>query len=112
MKVKAVKGYECPECSEFILKDDLPEVTERYQCGECEEIYEDRVEAKECCKEWPLQREGGTTRNEQEQVETLEPNTNETPKPQPFKSEDQTEPDFILGSEVPNDEELTRAIFS
>ena len=51
MKVKTVKGYECPECMEFILKDDLPEATEQYQCGECEEVYEDRDEAKECCKE-------------------------------------------------------------
>jgi len=51
MKVKVVKGIVCPECDEFILKDDIPEVEERYQCGECEEIYEDRDEAKECCKD-------------------------------------------------------------
>ena len=50
--------------------------------------------------------------NEQEQTETLEPIT-ETPKPQPTKSEDQTELDFILGSgPLTSDEELTRAIFS
>ena len=51
MKVKTVKGYVCPECREFILKDDLPETTEQYQCGECEGTYEDREVAKECCKE-------------------------------------------------------------
>mgnify|MGYP001567609093 CR=1 FL=1 len=50
MKIKLVKGYECPECSEFASKDDF-EPAERYQCGECEELYEDRDEAKECCKE-------------------------------------------------------------
>ena len=38
----------------------------------------------------------------------------EPPKPQPVptKSEDQTEPDFTLGSEVLSDEELAREIFS
>lgn len=51
MKVKVVKGVECPECGGFILKGDIPEVEERYQCGECETVYEDRDEAKECCKE-------------------------------------------------------------
>jgi len=51
MKVKAVKGIVCPGCDEFVLKEDIPEVEERYQCGECEEIYEDRDEAKECCKD-------------------------------------------------------------
>ena len=51
MKVKTVKGYECPECMEFIPKDNLPELTEHYQCGECEEMYEDKDDAKECCKE-------------------------------------------------------------
>lgn len=51
MKVKTVKGYRCPTCDEFFLKEELPEVEEIYQCGECEELYEDRDEAKECCKE-------------------------------------------------------------
>lgn len=53
MKVKVVKGYDVSDAieGEFLLKEDLPELTERYQCGECEEIYEDREEAKECCKE-------------------------------------------------------------
>ena len=51
MKVKQVKGIICPECEEFILKDDIPEEDIRYQCEECGEIYEDRDEAKECCKE-------------------------------------------------------------
>ena len=51
MKVKVIKGMECPECGEFIPKEDFPELTSRYQCGECEEIYDDRDEAKECCRE-------------------------------------------------------------
>ena len=51
MEVKAIKGYECPECGEFFLKDDLPEPTTRYQCEGCEGIYKDRDKAKECCLE-------------------------------------------------------------
>lgn len=51
MKVKEVKGIVCPECDEFIMKDDVPEVATRYQCGECEEVYEDIDEAKDCCKD-------------------------------------------------------------
>ena len=50
MKVKTIKGYECPECNEFVAKTDLPEATERFECGECGELYEDKDEAKECCK--------------------------------------------------------------
>ena len=51
MKVKAVKGMRCPECDGFVPKEELPEVGTMYQCGECGEVYEDREEAKECCKE-------------------------------------------------------------
>ncbi len=52
MKVKAVKGYDVLDAEDdFLLKDDLPNLTERYQCGECDEIFEDRDEAKECCRE-------------------------------------------------------------
>lgn len=51
MKVKEVKGTVCPECAEFILEEDMAEESTRFQCGECNEIYEDRDEAKECCKE-------------------------------------------------------------
>ena len=52
MKVKQVKGIQCSECGEFILASDIPTEHEvRFQCGECEEIYKDRNEAKECCKE-------------------------------------------------------------
>ena len=51
MKVKAIKGIACPECDCFVLKEDMPEVETRYQCGECDEVYEDRDAAKECCKE-------------------------------------------------------------
>ena len=50
----------------------------------------------------PQQMDNATTDAEQE-LDTL---------PVPTKSEDQTELHFILGSEVPPDEELTRAIFS
>ena len=52
MKVKAIKGYDIAGAGDdFLLKDELPELTERYQCGECDTIYEDRDEAKKCCKE-------------------------------------------------------------
>ena len=54
MKVKQVKGIKCPECGavvlEVVLEGDIPQVETLYQCGECEEVYEDRDEAKECCK--------------------------------------------------------------
>lgn len=51
MKVKTIEGYDCPECGMFILREDLGEVTARYQCGECEKVYEDKDMAEECCKE-------------------------------------------------------------
>lgn len=51
MKVKAVKGYECPESGCFIREDELPQITTWYECGECGEVSEDKDEAKECCKE-------------------------------------------------------------
>mgnify|MGYP001595137471 CR=1 FL=1 len=50
MKVKKVEGFKCPECDAYIPKEDVPEVSILYQCGECEEVFEDRDEAKECCK--------------------------------------------------------------
>ena len=52
MKVKAVKGWLCPSCDAFHLPEDgpIPEEETRYQCGACEEVYEDKEEAKECCK--------------------------------------------------------------
>ena len=50
---KAVKGWLCPSCDAFHLTEDepIPEEETRYQCGECEELYEDREKANECCKE-------------------------------------------------------------
>ena len=51
MRAKTVRGIVCPECDSFILREDVPEVEERYQCGECGESYEDRDDAKECCKD-------------------------------------------------------------
>lgn len=50
MKVKKAVGVVCPECEAFIRKVDMPGEVTWFQCGECEEIYEDRDEAKECCK--------------------------------------------------------------
>ena len=50
MKVKKVKGMRCPECDEVIPEEELPELTTIYQCGECEEVYDDLDEAKECCR--------------------------------------------------------------
>ena len=51
MKVVKVKGSKCPECDAVILEENIPEVETFYQCGECDEIYEDRDEAKACCRE-------------------------------------------------------------
>lgn len=58
MKARKVKAMFCQCCSELIDADDLDllethgleEAPEAYICGECEQIYEDRDEAKECCK--------------------------------------------------------------
>ena len=47
MKVKTVKGYLVD--GEPHSGDDV-QPAELYQCGECEELYEDRDDAKECCK--------------------------------------------------------------
>lgn len=51
MKAKQVKGIVCPNCDEFIAAEDMPAVENHYQCGECEQAYDNRDEAKECCKE-------------------------------------------------------------
>ena len=51
MKVQTIEGIECPECSAFIPEDNTPQLEERYQCGECEEVYEDRDKAEECCRD-------------------------------------------------------------
>jgi len=51
VKVKSVKGYRCPECDEFIAKEDMPELESWYRCGECDEVYEDIEDAKECCRD-------------------------------------------------------------
>ena len=51
MKVKSIKAIACPECDGKILVEDIPVPQEFFQCGECDEMYEDREEAKECCKE-------------------------------------------------------------
>ena len=51
MKVKKVKVIRCPNCEEFFLPEDMPEEETFYRCGECEGIYEDREEAKKCCRE-------------------------------------------------------------
>lgn len=50
MRVKVVKGYDVPG-EDFLLEEDMPELTERYQCSECDEIYEDRDDARDCCKD-------------------------------------------------------------
>lgn len=48
MKVKTVMV--CPHCEEVVDKLDSP-LEKRWECGECEEVYEDQDEARECCKE-------------------------------------------------------------
>lgn len=45
-----VEGYTCPECDAYHDAEPGPEKVEGFICGECEEFYEDREDAKECCK--------------------------------------------------------------
>ena len=47
MKPKRVKV--CPDCEAVI--ESMEDLEVRYRCGECEKVYEDREEAKDCCKE-------------------------------------------------------------
>ena len=51
MKILRVKGTVCPDCGGFISGEEPPEAATWYRCGECEEVYEDFEEAKECCRE-------------------------------------------------------------
>jgi predicted RNA-binding Zn-ribbon protein involved in translation (DUF1610 family) len=37
------------ECGETVVASDI-EVGEAYRCGECDEVYEDRESAAECCR--------------------------------------------------------------
>ena len=47
MKAKKVKV--CPDCNSIVdIENPLEDM---YQCSECEEVYEDKDKAKECCKE-------------------------------------------------------------
>jgi hypothetical protein len=59
-KVKQIKAIECPGCGDFFPEDDyedhltteqcgFPEAQEAWQCQECDAIYDERDEAKECC---------------------------------------------------------------
>lgn len=50
MKVIKVIGIKCPECEAFVTKEDIPMTQDYFQCGECFEYYDDRDEAKDCCK--------------------------------------------------------------
>ncbi len=50
MKVKKVKAIRCPECDAIILKKDIPDKKDLFQCRECDEVYDDLDDAKECCK--------------------------------------------------------------
>lgn len=52
MRVKAVKGIQCPECNRFILKEDLDLMIKTlYRCGKCGTVYENRDEATKCGKD-------------------------------------------------------------
>lgn len=51
MKVKKVRAITCPECGECVETQTETPVYDAYQCGECEAIYPDKDEAKDCCKE-------------------------------------------------------------
>ena len=54
MKVHVVERMKCECCDELYEEgagaDHEPQKTKAYECGECEEVYQDRDEAKECCK--------------------------------------------------------------
>lgn len=46
-----VERKQCPKCYEWFDPEDLDfDETEAFKCGECDTIYEDRDEAKECCR--------------------------------------------------------------
>lgn len=57
MKVKEIKhAIECPVCGEihsvYRIPDECKEAMEpAYECGECGSIYDDRDDAKECCRD-------------------------------------------------------------
>ena len=51
MKAKQVKGFECPECGEWVPTPTKEDIEIRYECGECGEVYADREDAVECCKD-------------------------------------------------------------
>ena len=68
MRARKVQGggYECPACGDCHegtptevtayqyacdeVGDESPEVVELFICAECETLYSDRDEAKECCQ--------------------------------------------------------------
>ena len=51
MNIHVVRGLFCPLCLDFIHEDDSG-VSQWFQCDHCGEIYANREEAEECCKEW------------------------------------------------------------
>ena len=51
MKIWIVDGYKCPHCGEFIPEEVTMKPVRCYECDRCGEIYDERDEAEECCKE-------------------------------------------------------------
>ncbi len=49
MKAKAIVGTECEHCGEFTAIKGIPET--KWQCTECDELYDTKDEAEECCEE-------------------------------------------------------------
>lgn len=57
MKAKKIECYECPECGS-LYEEEMEareccitiDAQEGWQCSECDEIYLDKDEAKECCR--------------------------------------------------------------
>ena len=47
MKVQTVKV--CPACEEIVNTDNPLDT--RYVCGECDEMHDEKDDAKECCKD-------------------------------------------------------------
>jgi acetyl-CoA carboxylase beta subunit len=49
--VEEITASKCPECREIAgSQEDLFDYVDAFECSECGEIYEDKEEAKQCCK--------------------------------------------------------------
>lgn len=44
-------GIQCPHCNDVILKEDIGESHDLFECSVCGEVYERKEESELCCKE-------------------------------------------------------------